>query len=120
LPDGTRTLALILDDPDAPDPKAPKRTFVHWVMYDIRPSADGIPEGQVPSGARVGRNDFGQGGYSGPCPPTGRHRYVHKLYALDAVLGDLGQPTKADLEQAMHGHILAEVHLTGTYEKQKP
>jgi Raf kinase inhibitor-like YbhB/YbcL family protein len=119
LPEGTKSLALIVDDPDAPDPNAPKRIFVHWLVYDIPPDAQGLPEGgELPSGARAGRNDWGRTSYGGPCPPTGRHRYFHKLYALDKVIGDLGQPTKADLEKAMQGHILADVHLIGTYQKE--
>lgn len=118
LPAGNRSLALIVDDPDAPDPKAPKRTWVHWVVYDIPPTASSLPEGgALPAGARPGLNDWGRTGYGGPCPPVGRHRYIHKLYALDTVLGDLGQPTKADVEKAMAGHILAEARLVGTYEK---
>jgi hypothetical protein len=118
LPAGTKSLALILDDPDAPDPKAPERTWVHWIVYDIPPSTAGLHEGgALPAGAREGRNDWGRPRYNGPCPPTGRHRYVHKLYALDTLLGDLGQPTKAQLESAMKGHVLAEGRLTGTYEK---
>jgi Raf kinase inhibitor-like YbhB/YbcL family protein len=120
LPTGTRTLALIVDDPDAPDPAAPKRTWVHWVLYDITPSAQGLAEGGAPpAGARGGKNDWGRTGYGGPCPPIGRHRYIHKLYALDTALGDLGQPTKADVEKAMSGHVLAEARLVGTYEKEK-
>lgn len=118
VPAGAKSLALIVDDPDAPDPKAPKRTYVHWVLYDIPPQATGIPEGGAPpAGARPGRNDWGRTGYGGPCPPIGRHRYVHKLYALDALLGDLGQPAKAALEKAMAGHVLAEARLVGTYQK---
>lgn len=118
LPSGTRSLALIVDDPDAPDPKAPKRTWVHWVAYDIPPTASSLPEGgALPAGARQGLNDWGRTGYGGPCPSVGRHRYIHKLYALDAVLGDLGRPTKADVEKAMAGHLLAEARLVGTYEK---
>jgi len=120
LPAGTKSLALIVDDPDAPDPKAPKRTWVHWVAYDIPPSTTGVPEGgALPVGARNGRNDWGRSGYNGPCPPAGRHRYVHKVYALDTLLGDLGEPTKAQLEQAMKGHVLAEGRLVGTYEKER-
>ena len=119
VPKDTRSLALIVDDPDAPDPAAPKRTFVHWVLYDVPPSVGGIAEGRPPAGGRQGRSDFGRAGYGGPCPPIGRHRYVHKLYALDTILGDLGQPTKADLEKAMQGHVLAEARLTGTYQKEK-
>ena len=120
VPAGTRTLALVVDDPDAPDPAAPKRTWVHWVLYDIPPAATGLAEGgATPPGARDGRNDWGRGGYGGPCPPIGRHRYIHKLYALVAALGDLGLPDKAALERAMKGHVLAEARLTGTYEKAR-
>jgi Raf kinase inhibitor-like YbhB/YbcL family protein len=121
LPAGTQSVALIVDDPDAPDPSAPKRTYVHWVLYDIPPAAQGLPEGgALPAGSREGKNDWGRTGYGGPCPPIGRHRYFHKLYALDTVLGDLGQPTKAQLEAAMKGHVLAEARLMGTYEKGRP
>src|SRR6266487_588322 len=112
LPAGTKSLALIVDDPDAPDPKAPKTTWVHWVLYNIPPSATGlaagIPPTALPSGTTQGLNDWKRTGYGGPCPPIGRHRYFHKLYALDVVLPDLGRPTKSDLESAMRGHVLAE------------
>lgn len=120
LPAGTRSLALIVDDPDAPDPKAPKRTWVHWVLYEIPAETSGLPEGasERATGTSEGRNDWDKTGYGGPCPPIGEHRYFHKLYALDAPLGDLSEPTKAQLEQAMTGHILAEAQLVGTYEKQ--
>ncbi len=119
-PDGTKSLALIVDDPDAPDPAAPKRVWVHWVLYDIPPGEAGLPEAtkQPPAGARNGKNDWGRTGYGGPCPPIGRHRYFHKLYALDTELGDLGTPTKAQLEKAMQGHILAQGEIIGTYQKE--
>ena len=118
LPERTKSLALIVDDPDAPDPRAPKLTWVHWVVYDLPPSASGLPEGgALPSGARDGLNDWKRPGYGGPCPPIGRHRYFHKLYALDTVLPDLGKPTKAQLEQAMKGHVLEVAELVGTYQK---
>jgi Raf kinase inhibitor-like YbhB/YbcL family protein len=121
LPPGTKSLALIVDDPDAPDPQAPKRTYVHWVLYDMPPTAAGLPEGgALPPGTREGRNDWGRTGYGGPCPPIGRHRYFHKLYALDTMLGDLGQPPKADLEKAMEGHVLGQAQIIGTYEKGRP
>lgn len=123
VPDGTRSLALIVDDPDAPDPKAPRMTWVHWVLYDIPATADGLPEAvtsaTLPAGTREGLNDWRRTGYGGPCPPIGRHRYVHKLYALDAVLGDLREPAKAQLESAMQGHILAQTELVGTYHKKR-
>lgn len=118
-PAGTTSFALIVDDPDAPDPKAPKMTWVHWVLYDIPASVNGLPRGMksLPPGTREGVNDWKRTGYGGPCPPIGRHRYFHKLFALDALLGDLGNPRKADLERAMKGHILAQAELVGTYQK---
>jgi len=121
IPEGTRSLALIVDDPDAPDPAAPKRTWVHWVLYNLPTDAGGLKQavrpGELPAGTREGKNDWGRTGYGGPCPPVGRHRYFHKLYALDTVLPDLGQPTKAELEKAMQGHVLARFELIGTYQK---
>ena len=121
VPPGTKSLALIVDDPDAPDPAAPKMTWVHWVLYNLPPAVDGLPESvkTLPPGAKEGVNDWKRTGYGGPCPPIGRHRYFHNLYALDAVLPDLKQPTKAKLEDAMKGHILSEARLMGTYEKVK-
>jgi Raf kinase inhibitor-like YbhB/YbcL family protein len=121
VPSAAKSLALVVDDPDAPDPKAPKMTWVHWVVYDLPPTSTGLPEAArgLPGGARDGKNDWKRTGYGGPCPPIGRHRYFHKLYALDAVLGDLGTPTKAALEQAMKGHVLEEAQLVGTYQKKK-
>ena len=121
LPAGTKSLALIVDDPDAPDPAAPKLTWVHWVVYNIPPSAtgfkEGIKAGELPKGTLEGLNDWQRTGYGGPCPPIGRHRYFHKLYALDAVLPDLKRPTKVQLEKAMQGHILEKFELIGTYQK---
>lgn len=121
VPDRTRSLALIVDDPDAPDPAAPKTTWVHWVLFDIPPSATAIPEGgqPMPDGTRDGSNDWRRTGYGGPCPPVGRHRYFFKLYALDTLLPDLHKPTKAELERAMQGHILAQAQLIGTYQKRQ-
>jgi len=119
-PAGTKSFALIIDDPDAPDPANPKRTFVHWVIYDIPASVSGLEEGasgNLPSGARPGANDDGESAYTGPCPPTGRHRYFHKLYALDVVLPDLHNPSKAQLLAAMKGHVVGETQLIGTYQK---
>jgi Raf kinase inhibitor-like YbhB/YbcL family protein len=122
VPEGTRTLALIVDDPDAPDPAAPKRVWVHWILYDIPPDAPGLAEAvsdkSLPRGAKNGTNDWKRTGYGGPCPPIGRHRYFHKLYALDTALPKLKNPTKAELEKAMQGHILAEAVLMGTYQKR--
>jgi Raf kinase inhibitor-like YbhB/YbcL family protein len=122
IPSGTTSFALIVDDPDAPDPAAPKTTWVHWVLYDLPPDSTGLPEAvkpaALPAGTREGTNDWGRTGYGGPCPPIGRHRYFHKLYALDASLPDLGRPRKGALEKAMHGHVLAQATLVGTYRKR--
>ena len=118
-PDGTKSFALILDDPDAPDPAAPQMTWVHWVVYDIPRNVQALPEDgskHLPVSTREGVNDWKRIGYGGPCPPIGQHRYFHKLYALDVMLPDLHNPTKVQLETAMRGHILAETRITGTYE----
>jgi len=121
VPPDTRSLVLIVDDPDAPDPAAPKMTWVHWVLYNLPPQTTQLPaavhEAELPKGAQAGLNDFKKTGYGGPCPPIGRHRYVHKLYALDTVLPDLHHPTKAQLEKAMQGHVRAQVELVGTYQR---
>lgn len=121
LPEGTKTLALIVDDPDAPDPAAPKRTWVHWVLYNLPPSAGGLPEGAtrktLPAGAHEGHNDWNRAGYGGPCPPIGRHRYFFKLAALDTALPERDGMTKAEVEKAMEGHVLARAELMGTYQK---
>lgn len=121
VPAGAKSLALIVDDPDAPDPAAPQRTWVHWVLYNLPSAAGGLAEGVapggLPAGTLEGRNDWQRSGYGGPCPPIGRHRYFFKLYALDRMLPDLGQPAKAQLEGAMHGHVLATAELVGTYQK---
>ena len=122
-PPGTKSLALIVDDPDAPDPKAPKMTWVHWILYNIPPNVTFLSEedGQKtdPKGAKEGLNDWNKTGYGGPCPPIGRHRYFHKLYALDTILPDLNRPRKPELEKAMKGHILGQAEMIGTYEKIK-
>jgi Raf kinase inhibitor-like YbhB/YbcL family protein len=123
-PQGTKSFALIVDDPDAPDPKAPKRTWVHWALYDIPANVNELPEGagkkaRLPAGTREGANDWKRTGYGGPCPPVGRHRYFHKLYAVDTVLGDLKEPTKAQLLDALKGHVLGEAQLVGTYQKRQ-
>lgn len=121
VPAQARSLALVVDDPDAPDPAQPKMTWVHWVLYNIPPSVDGIPEqgSAAQLGAQDGVNDWKRTGYGGPCPPIGRHRYVFKLYALDERLERLRRPTKHELEAAMRGHILATAQLVGTYEKHR-
>jgi len=119
VPEDAKSLLLMVDDPDAPDPQAPKMTWVHWLLYDIPTAAGGLPEGAapLPPGTLEGRNDFKRTGYGGPCPPVGRHRYFFKLYALDAAIGDLGTPTKAKLEAVMKGHVVAQAELVGTYQK---
>ena len=120
VPPGTRSLALVVDDPDAPDPEAPTTTWVHWVIFDLPPKRKNLHEnlGALAHG-HVGLNDWKRAAWGGPCPPIGRHRYFFKLYALDRVL-ELSRPTKAELERAMAGHVLAEATLIGTYKKHKP
>ena len=121
VPTNAQSLALIVDDPDAPDPAAPTTTWVHWVLLDIAPEAGGIAESAkpTPAGAREGLNDWNRTRYGGPCPPIGRHRYFFKLYALDTTLPKLTRPTKAELEHAMKGHALASAELMGTYQKKR-
>ena len=121
VPAGAKSLALIADDPDAPDPAAPKMVYVHWVLYDLPATSTGLPENataaHLPKGTREGKNFFGKLGYGGPCPPIGRHRYFFKLYALDTTLGTLGAgATKADVENAMKGHVIGQAELVGTYQ----
>ena len=121
VPETARSLILIVDDPDAPDPKAPKMIWVHWVLYNIPPDVSGLPEGIVPAklppGTVEGLNDWNRIGYGGPCPPIGRHRYFHKLYALDTVLEGMNTPTKTKVDTAMKGHVIAQTELIGTYQK---
>lgn len=121
LPEGTKSLVLIVDDPDAPDPAAPKMTWVHWILYNIPPDTTGLVQdisvSKLPSGTGQGLNDWKRTGYGGPCPPIGRHRYFFKLYSLNTPLQDLDNPTKARLEQAMKNYIIAQVSLIGTYKR---
>lgn len=120
-PEGTKSFALIVHDPDVPDPAAPQRQWVHWVLYDLPATTHTLPKGArlAPQGARDGKNDWGRPGYGGPCPPIGRHRYFHTLYALDTVLGDRGPLSRDALEAAMTGHVLAKAELVGTYQKSR-
>ena len=122
VPAGTRSLALMVEDPDAPDPAAPKRIWVHWLLYNLPPGLRGLDEGgtrsPLPDGASEGLNDSNALGYEGPCPPIGRHRYFHTLFALDAELPFLGAlARRRDLEAAMEGHVLAKAGLMGTYAR---
>lgn len=121
IPTEAKSLVLIVDDPDAPDPAAPKMTWVHWVLYNIPVDTPGLEENissaSLPEGTKEGINDWGRKGYGGPCPPIGRHRYFFKIYALDTVLTDLQQPTKKQVEEAIAGHILAKAELVGMYQR---
>jgi Raf kinase inhibitor-like YbhB/YbcL family protein len=121
-PKGTKSFALIVDDPDAPDPANPRMTWVHWVLYNIPATVSALPEGlkdqDLPKGTLLGLNDWKKTGYGGPCPPVGKHRYFLKLYALDIVLPDLKRPTKANLEKAMEGHALSKSELIGLYQRK--
>jgi hypothetical protein len=117
VPPGARSLALIADDPDAPG-----GTWVHWVVYNLPAGAAGLPEAtspdaEVEGGGRQGRNDFRRIGYGGPCPPSGTHRYFFKLYALDSALDLKPGATKAELLEAMQGHVLAETQIVGKYKR---
>ncbi len=117
-PTNTKSLAVICDDPDAPG-----RTWVHWVLYNLPSTTAALTENTpktaaLPNGAAQGLNSSGQTGYQGPCPPSGRHRYYFKVYALDGKLSPQGRPTKEELLKAMEGHILAEGQLMGTYQRQ--
>lgn len=116
-----KSLVLIVDDPDAPDPEAPKMTWVHWILFNIPVNINQLSQGikSLPSGTEEGINDWKTTGYRGPCPPVGRHRYFHKLYALDIKLQGLSKPNKAEIEAAMKGHIIAKAELIGTYQKSE-
>jgi len=113
IPEGTQTLTLIVDDPDAP-----VGTWVHWVVWNIAAGTKEIPEASVSPGAIQGTNDFGKQKYGGPCPPSGTHRYFFKLYALDAPLVLKSGATKVQIEEAMKGHVLAQTELIGLYRRK--
>jgi Raf kinase inhibitor-like YbhB/YbcL family protein len=121
VPNNARSIAMIVDDPDAPDPAKPQRVYVHWVVYNIPVAINSLSENAsksgMPKGAVQGKNDWGKAEYGGPCPPIGRHRYFFKVYALDTDLTGLTAPTKADVERAMKGHIVDNGELMGTYQK---
>ena len=123
-PAGTKSFALVVEDPDAPDPAAPQRIFCHWVLYNLPPGTAQLGPGAstdgLPPGTRVGRNDFGRAAYGGPAPPIGRHRYFFRLFALDIELpATLGASDRNTLMQAIHGHVLAEGELMGVYERER-
>ncbi|GAB4371625.1 MAG: YbhB/YbcL family Raf kinase inhibitor-like protein [Deltaproteobacteria bacterium] len=113
VPEKAKSLALIVDDPDAP-----RGTWVHWVVWNIPADTRVIPEGTVPPGALQGTNDFGSRKYGGPCPPSGTHRYFFKLYALDAPLALPPGATKAQVEKAMSGHLLGKAETVGLYRRK--
>ena len=123
VPDRTMSLALIVDDPDAPDPAAPKGRWVHWVLYNMPPDTRGLPagarSGKLPPGAQEGANDFKRIGYGGRCPPIGRHRYYFTLYALDTSLPESERPSRADVEAAMKGHVIEKTEMIGTYARSR-
>ncbi len=123
VPETTKSLVLIVDDPDAPDPKDPKMTWDHWLLYNIDPKSKGLKENvglhELPKDTLRGTTSWKNQQYGGPCPPIGRHRYFHKLYALNVVLPDLNKPTSDQLRQAMAGHVIDEAVLIGTYQKKK-
>ena len=120
-PANTKSFALIVDDPDAPDPAKPQRVYVHWVVYNLPATTTSLAENaskkRVLKGGIHGKNDWGKAEYGGPCPPIGRHRYFFKLYALDTELTGLSSPAKGDLERAMKGHVVDSGELIGTYQK---
>jgi Raf kinase inhibitor-like YbhB/YbcL family protein len=115
-PAAAKSFVLIVDDPDAPG-----GTFTHWLVFNLPPTAKSLPEGlkpaALPAGAAEGVNGFGKADYGGPCPPKGRHRYVHQLYALDTRLSGLTRPTRKELDAALQGHVLARATLMGTYQR---
>jgi Raf kinase inhibitor-like YbhB/YbcL family protein len=110
IPPGTKSLALIVDDPDAP-----KGTWTHWIVWNINPRTPEIAENTVPRESYAGKNTWHRNSYGGPCPPSGTHRYFFKLFALDTVLPLAGNATREQLEEAMEGHVLARAELVGTY-----
>jgi Raf kinase inhibitor-like YbhB/YbcL family protein len=123
VPATALSLALIVEDPDAPDPAAPQMTWVHWILYAMPPDSNGLKEGagpgDLPPGTLEGINSWHRTGYGGPCPPVGRHRYFFRLYALNAVLANLEKPNRAKLLTAMEGKILEETELLGLYQRKQ-
>jgi hypothetical protein len=122
-PATARSFALIVEDPDAPDPAKPTRVVTHWVAYNIPGTtsvlAENASKSGMPAGSAQGSNEQNKPAYMGPCPPIGSHRYFFKLYALDTVLTGLKNPKKADVQQAMQTHVVDSAQLIGTYQKTK-
>jgi len=120
VPEGTKSIALIVDDPDAPDPQKPEKVFTHWVLYNIPPTATKLGEAEhhFPKGTQHGSNDYSKADYAGPCPPIGKHRYFFKLFALDTNFHFMVRPSRADLEKEMANHILAQSEVIGLYAKK--
>lgn len=112
MPKGTKSLVLVVDDPDAPS-----KTWVHWVVYNIDPRVTKIKENSVPSQALEGKTDFGKPGYGGPCPPSGTHRYFFKLYALDTILDAPNGLTKQQVLEKVRDHVIEEAELVGLYSR---
>lgn len=121
VPEEAQSLVLVIDDPDAPDPRAPRMVWTHWIVYNIPTDTHGLPAAvtanQLPAGAEQGLNDWKKASYGGACPPVGRHRYFHKLYALDTKLKLNGKVNKNKIEEAIKGHVIDSAELIGTYEK---
>ena len=121
VPASAKSLALLVEDPDAPDPAAPKLTFCHWILVDLPTGSTGLPAGvgpaALPPGTHPGRNACGRTHWDGPAPPIGRHRYVFRLFALDTTLPSLRTPTRAELLAAIDGHVIEEARVTGTYAR---
>lgn len=113
VPSGTTSLALVVEDPDAPI-----GTWVHWTIWNINPSISRVSEGSAPAGAVEGKTSSGKAGYGGPCPPSGTHRYVFKLYALDIMLELSQDAGSSELSKAMQGHVIAQAELAGLYQRQ--
>lgn len=122
VPPHAKSLVLIVEDPDAPDPDAPKTLWIHWLLYNLDPTITGLAENvlpqDLPGGAQQGINSWGKESYGGPCPPIGRHRYFHRLYALNTPLTLLSNPTADGIKKAMSGHVIEEAILIGTYQKK--
>lgn len=121
VPEQAKSLVLVVEDPDAPNPADPQRTWVHWILYNLPPTVRSLPPSvrppDLPPGARQGLNDWKRQGYGGPCPPVGRHRYFHLLYALDTMLPDMGVVSRTELDKAMEGHVLERAELIGLYQR---